>query len=111
MHQGERLRYLIDRSGKTREQIAVEAGISPASIYNYFKMDDIPRKKLLIILAAAGIESSDFWTSHVDDPAEEYVRLKEKVKTLEQMIHDKEVIIVRQQEIIELLKHQHLKKK
>lgn len=110
MHQGNRLEYLLKRSGKSLIHISEKAGIARQSLYNYLGMEEIPRKKLLKILEAAEIEGTEFFISEISDPAAEYRVLKEKVKSLEQMIHDKEVIIIQQKEMIELLKQQRIHK-
>lgn len=104
MHEGNRLEFLIGKCGKSLTTISEETGISRQTIYNYFKQEYVPRKKLLTILNASGIETGEFWTSELSDPAGEYRFLKEKVRDLEQMNHDKEMIIKQQQELIELLK-------
>lgn len=105
MHQGSRLKWLIDNSPKSRRDIALEAGISEASIYNYQNEETINSKKLKKLAAALGVDMSEFDEKQVmNEPTADYRVLQERVRSLEQMIHDKEVIIINQQEIIELLK-------
>lgn len=113
MHQGERLKWLIDKSGKSRQDIALEAGISPASIYNYFREETINSKKLEKLAKALGVTVNDFNDLPTPPTLQEdqaVYLLRERVKTLEQMIHDKEVIIIQQQEVIDLLKQQRISK-
>lgn len=112
MHEGNRLEHLLSKSSKSLIDIAKQADVARQTLYNYFKLEDIPRKKLLTILDIAGIDKEDFFGSEeINDPAAEYKSMKERVKTLEEMVRAKEVIIIQQSEMIELLKQQHKNKK
>lgn len=110
VHQGQKLKYVIEKSKYTVEQIATWAGMHRTTIYNLFAKAEIPRAKLEKICHPIGVEIDIFYGVETDpeqviqDPTAEYRVLQERVRSLEQMIHDKEVIIINQQEIIELLK-------
>jgi hypothetical protein len=105
MHEGNRLEYLLSKSGKSLSYISENAEVARQTLYNYFKLKDLPRKKLLTILEVAEIDQDDFWQPDVaNDPAAKYKAMNEQIKTLEEMVKAKEVIIIQQQEIIDLLK-------
>jgi len=98
---------LLERQKVNFVHLAKQLNISRATLYNYFETEEIPRKKLEKVCTAAGIDVNEIYQSEVNDPAAE---LRAKVKTLEEMVRDKEVIIVQQREIIELLKKSKTKK-
>lgn len=112
VHHGNRLKYLIEKNKLNVVQIAANLNVARGTLYNYFAQEEIPRKKLLKVCEAAGIDISEFdHDLEMNDPATDYRVLQERVKSLERMIHDKEVIIISQQEIINLLKKEKSKTK
>lgn len=117
VHQGQKLKYVIEKSNYTVEQIATWAGMHRTTIYNLFARAEIPRSKLEKICRPIGVEIDIFYGVETDpdqviqDPTAEYRILQERVKSLEQMIEAKEVIIINQAEMIELLKEKRGKPK
>lgn len=111
LHQGYRLRFLLEERKINIVHLSDKLGLSRSTIYNYFEMEEIPRKKLLPICRETGIEINDvLFASSVNESKTEYQKMQERVKSLEQMLKDKEVIIINQQEIIDLLKQSKSKK-
>ena len=108
-HQGNRLQYLMEKAGVNLVQAAVTLEISRSTLYNYFGMEEIPRKKLLKICEVTGIDINDVYQEPVvNDPGAIY---KAQIKTLEEMVKAKDVIIIQQSEIIDLLKKSKAKPK
>lgn len=117
VHHGQKLKHVIEKSKYTVEQIATWAGMHRTTIYNLFARAEIPRSKLEKICRPIGVEIDIFYGVETDpdqviqDPTAEYRILQERVKSLEQMIEAKEVIIINQAEMIELLKEKRGKPK
>lgn len=116
LHQGERLKWLIERSGFTAVEVSEKLDISRSSLYELYKKRDIDRGTLEKFCTLLKQDIRTFYPdisgkNILNDPEVEYEVLKEKNKSLEQMIKDKEVIIIQQQEIIELLKKKQSKAK
>lgn len=112
VHHGHRLKYLIEKNKGNIVQIAEKLNVARGTLYNYFEQEEIPKKKLLKVCEAAGIDINELLDNQeMQEPAADYRVLQERVRSLEQMIHDKDVIILSQQEIIDLLKKQKSKPK
>lgn len=106
-HQGNRLRWLIENSIVKIADISEKSNIPVSSLYDLYKKEDIPRAKLEALCKVMEWDIKQFYPelfTGVEEPAASYEILKERAKSLEQMIKDKEVIIIQQTEIIELLK-------
>lgn len=106
-HQGNRLKYLIEKSTLKQSEILSLTGTAKSSLYDLYKKESIDKMVLEKFCRVMNEDIRQFYPdliSTVSEPGPEYRILREKVKTLEQMLKDKEVIIIRQDEIIEMLK-------
>lgn len=105
LHQGNRLKSILERKGENLVQLAANLGVSRSTLYNYFEQEEIPRKKLLKICEAAGIDGSELNPANIlneDSPL--YKGFIEKIRILEDQVRAKDIIILQQSEMIEMLK-------
>lgn len=104
MHQGTKLKYYVDRSSVSNEEIARLSGISPASLYNYFKEEEIDSKKLKKVLKVLDIDYNGFVQGTASESSHSY-SLAERVKELEDQITFLKKALEDKQQIIDLLKN------
>lgn len=94
VHHGHRLKSLIEKKKGNIAQIAVNLNVARGTLYNYFEQEEIPKKKLLKVCVAAGIDINEVLDElEMQEPAADYMLLQERVRSLEQMIpgsHTKE---------------------
>jgi transcriptional regulator with XRE-family HTH domain len=107
VHQGNKLKHLIEKSDFTIQQVSEKTDMPRSTLYDLFKKSDIPRDTLEIFCELLGVNIREFFPDIANassNPETPYEVLVERVKSLEEMIKAKDVIIISQQEMIELLK-------
>lgn len=98
MHQGSKLKYLIEHSGKTKAEVALLSGISDASLYTYFNSEEINSKKLNKICEVMGWKLKSFYEDNKNLDAvttnyNEIEALKREIELLRTTIENKDEII------------------
>jgi transcriptional regulator with XRE-family HTH domain len=98
MHQGTKLKFLIERSGKTKADVALLSGISDASLYTYMNSEEINSKKLKKICDVMGWELKLFYEDNknlhtVTANYSEIDALKREIELLKDTIANKDEII------------------
>lgn len=102
MHQGSKLRYLIEHSGKTKAEVALLSGISDASLYTYMGSDEINSKKLKKICIAMGWELKIFYEDNKN--LHTYAANYNEIDALKREIELLKDTLANKDEIISLLK-------
>ena len=107
IHQGQKLKQLVENNKLKQSEILNLTGFAKSSLYEIYKKEDVPRATLEKLCNVLNEDIRQFFPELVrigGDPGEDYEYLKQRVKSLEQIVHDKEMIIHTQQELIDLLK-------
>ena len=92
MHQGGRLKYLIDNQSMPNARLVKAAGISMATLYNYYSMEEIPSKNLKKICQVLKVDyikvfiQPDGNSDEVKAVKRENELLREQIEQLKEMI-------------------------
>jgi DNA-binding Xre family transcriptional regulator len=100
IHQGKKIKKAVDESKLRVMDIAAKAGIPISSLYDIFKKEDIPRKKLkkLCEVLELSLDEMYFESQEISEPFQkvinpELLRLTAENELLKKRIEDLERII------------------
>ncbi len=103
IHQGKKLKAAVDASKLKVKEISEKSGIAVSSMYDIFRKEDVPRRKLQKLCEALGIDFDEFYwpIALVDDDGKGYTnlateneRLRGETDYQKQRISDMEKIIM-----------------
>lgn len=94
IHQGSRLKKIVEKSHFTVDELATKAGIHRTTLYNYYDREEIPRAKLTTLAEIMGVKIDDFYSKdNMSEVEVQNEQLKKEIDYLKQQLVDKEEII------------------